>query len=126
MNYLEIEGVNHPFKFTFSKILLLSEMHKAEYVTDSALIIQKMRFDKLPEIVLMGLQGGAEALGKACGYNDKDEIKEAFEKDQQLIGRSMQAVMNDLTSAFALPEDEEEETLPEGVGKSLDGTKYKK
>lgn len=126
MNYLEIGGKQHPLKFTFSKILELSAMHDAEYISEADKIVTNMKMAELPKIVFLGLQGGAESMNKECAFKSTEEVTAEFEKDQQLIGRAMAIITKDLTDAFTMPEENnEEEALSEGAGKS-DGVKYKK
>lgn len=127
MHYLTIDGEDHPIKYTFSKILALSAMHKVNYIRDVEKIIQEMSLGNIPQIILLGLEGALEFEGKKSEWTI-DKVNAALDKDQQLLGRALAAINENLTYAFAVPSDEAEngEALAEGVGKTSDGVKFKK
>jgi len=123
MTHLKIGGKDYPFKFTWSKLLQLAKMHKVENVTDLDKIMTGMKLERLPDIVLLGLEGGAKVNGEECPFM-AGNFSEEFEADQSLVGRSMAAITEDLTKAFEMPGDEAGEDS-EPTGKPSNGEKYK-
>ena len=124
MNYLQIDGKQYPFKFTFSKIIALSKMHGVDYVSQLDKVVNEMSLESIPEIITLGLEGGAQTEDKACDF-DAPAIRQELEKDQSLIGRAMKVITDDITAAFVVPGEHSGDS-DESEGKHSAGAKYKK
>lgn len=98
MQYLKVDGVNHPFRFSWLALKKLAAELGLKKVADLDKALTALEFDHIPALIHIGLEEGYRKDGKPFQIT-REEVELWLDDDFSLMQTAMELVGEQMQSA---------------------------